>query len=242
MMPPESGRAAPNVRFLLMHGAGLGSWIWDRVIPELSVPADAVDLPGRGDGSNPSEVSLTQCIDFVARKASPRSILVGHSFSAEVALGVAAAHPRAVAAVVLVGGVVPESGKSFMSLLPLPQRLFLYVLLKLSRNGIKLPASLIKSEYCNDLDEDMTGLVLAKKVPEVPHLYLDKIDWAALPDDMPRFYVKLLNDKSVDPQQQDEIISRIRATDVESLRTGHLPMLARPREMAAILNRVAYRT
>ena len=201
IMPQESEIAAPNARLLLMHGAGLGSWIWDRVVPRLTVPVEAVDLPGRGDGSNPGEVSLTQSIDFVASKARPRSVLVGHSFSAEVALGVAAAHPQAVAAVVLVGGVVPESGKSFMSLLPLPQRLFLNVLLKISRNGIRLPTSLIKSEYCSDLDEETTELVLAKIAPEAPRLYLDKLDWAALPEDMPRFYVKLLNDKSVDPKE-----------------------------------------
>lgn len=228
--------------WLLLHGAGLGGWIWDRAIPEINAPAEAIDLPGRGNGGDPGAVTLAQCIEYVAGKArdlATRPVLVGHSFSAEVALGVAAAHPQTVAAVVLVGGVVPESGKSFMSILPLPQRLFLGVLLRWARGGITLPASLVRNEYCNDLDEETTNLVLSRLVPEVPRLYLDDVDWSALPESMPRFYVKLLNDRSLNPKKQDRMIERIQASGVESLRSGHLPMLAQPREMAATLNRIA---
>lgn len=237
-MPGTDGTIHTKPRLVLLHGAGLGKWIWDRVLPKLTAPAEAVDLPGRSDQRNPGDVTLSQCIDFVAGKTRSQSILVGHSISAEVAFGVAAAHPQSVAAVVLVGGMLPESGKSFMSLLPLPQRFFLHVVLRLSRSGVKLPASLTKAEYCSDLDEETTNLVLKRVAPEAPRLYLDNLDWSALPKNMPRFYVKLLDDKSVDPMQQDEIIDRIRATDVESLSTGHLPMLAQPYEMAATLNRL----
>ncbi len=237
-MSTETGLSSSNPHILLMHGAGLGRWIWDRVIPELPASTEAVDLPGRSDGRNPGDVTLAECIDFIAEKAQPPAILVGHSFSAEIALGVAAAHPQRVAAVILVGGLVPESGKSFMTLLPLPQRLFLHVLLRLSRRGVKLPASLVKSEYCDDLDEQTTELVLAKTTPEAPRLYLDALDWSALPESMPRFYIKLLDDRSLDLKQQERIIERIRATDVRSMQTGHLPMLASPHEMAKTLNRL----
>jgi pimeloyl-ACP methyl ester carboxylesterase len=232
---------SPKPSLILLHGAGLGRWIWDSVIPELTAPAQAVDLPGRGDGTKPGNVTLKQCIDLVrdkARALTTRSILVGHSISGEVALGVAAAHPEKVAAVVLVGGVAPESGKSFMSLMPLPQRLFLHVLLKRARGGIKLPESLARKQYCNDLDESTTNMVLSRLTPEAPRLYLDKLEWSALDETIPRFYIKLLDDKSVPPKQQDKIIRRIRATREESLKTGHLPMLARPRELAAALNRL----
>ena len=226
---------------ILLHGAGLGRWIWDSVIPELAAPAQAVDLPGRGDGTSPGDVTLKQCIDLVhdkARALTTRSILVGHSISGEVALGVAAAHPKKVAAVILVGGVAPESGKSFMSLMPLPQRLFLHVLLKRARAGIKLPDSLARKQYCNDLDEATTSMVLSRLTPEAPRLYLDKLEWSALDERVPRFYIKLLDDTAVPPKQQDRIIRRIRASKVESLKTGHLPMLARPSELAAALNRL----
>lgn len=233
-------RTKPHL--LLMHGAGLGGWIWDRVVPDLAGPGEALDLPGRGDGVRPGDVTLESCIDFVASRArsiGKRSILVGHSFSAGIALGAAAAHPDVVAAVVLVGGLVPESGRSFMSLLPLPQRLFLGVLLRRARNGISLPASLVRKEYCNDLDEASTKQVLARVMPEAPRLYLDDVDWSALPRSVPRFYVKLLNDASVSVKQQDQMIERIESSGVVRLATGHLPMIAQPQEMAATLNHLA---
>lgn len=225
-------------RLLLLHGAGLGSWIWDRVIPELSFPAEAIDLPGRDGESRPADVTLQQAIDFVAGKARGyRSVIVGHSFSAEVAIGVATTYPQHVAAVVLVGGVLPRSGKSFMSLVPFPQRLILGILLKRAKDGIRLPPKIVRNEYCNDLDAATTELVLSRLVPEAPRLYLDRLKWAAMPNDIPRVYVKLLNDRSVAPEKQDEMAQRIAPTRLETLRTGHLPMLAQPRAMAEVLNR-----
>lgn len=224
---------------VLLHGAGLGSWIWDPVIPHLNVPVEALDLPGRvGTDALPRSVTLQHAIDAVHDRLHGPSIVVGHSFSAEVALGVAAAHPASVAGVVLVGGVVPRSGRSFMSLLPYPQRVFLHLLLRLNRNGIRLPTSLVKSEYCSDLDAEQSARVLERIVPEAPRLYLDALNWSDIPDALPRFYVKLLRDKSVPLKQQDEAIGRIRATGVESIDAGHLPMLSRPQETAAALTRL----
>jgi pimeloyl-ACP methyl ester carboxylesterase len=230
-----------NPRLLLMHGAALGSWIWERVTPHLTAEVDALDLPGRGDGVNPGDVTLEQCIDFVARKvraSDAPSVLVGHSISAEVALAVASREPARVVSVVLVGGVVPESGQTFLSTVPLPQRLFLRLLLRRARTGIALPRSAAKKGYCNDLDDATTDLVLSRLVREAPRLYLDRVDWSPLPPNLPRVYVKLLDDKSVSVKQQDRFIERLGVTRVQSLHSGHLPMLARPRELAAILDRV----
>lgn len=225
-------------QLLLLHGAGLGAWIWDDVLPHLIHPARALDLPGRSDGANPGEVTLEQCIAFVAGQLAPRTILVGHSISAEIAVAAAARAPEQVAALVLVGGMVPESGKPFLSLLPPPMRMFLSVLLRLSRQGVALPESEVRKSYCNDLDDAQTALVLRKVTREIPHIYLDPVDWSALPPKMPRYYVKLMNDRSVQPKDQDKIIDRTRATVVE-LETGHLPMLKAPADLAAILERVA---
>ncbi|MEZ5654052.1 MAG: alpha/beta hydrolase [Burkholderiaceae bacterium] len=238
-MPPPSSAKPAAPQLLLLHGAGLGKWIWESVIPLLEVPAVALDLPGRNNRIDPSKVTLADCIEFVAGKTTERSIIVGHSLSAEIALGVASANPRGVAALVLVGGAVPESGKSFISLLPLAQRIFLHTLLRLGRRGVQLPASWARAQYCSDLDEPTCKMVLERMVPEIPRLYLDDVDWAALPAGLPRWYVRLLNDQSVGLAQQEEAIRRIRATSVESLQTGHLPMLVRPRDTALVLNRIA---
>ena len=69
--------AEPSTRLLLLHGAGLGGWIWDRVTPHLTESAEAVDLPGRTDGTNPGTVTLKHCIDFVAVESPRRERVEG---------------------------------------------------------------------------------------------------------------------------------------------------------------------
>jgi pimeloyl-ACP methyl ester carboxylesterase len=234
----------PNIhaptRLLLLHGAGLGAWIWDRVIPELNFPAEAVDLPGRGGKGLPGDVTLQQCIDFVAGRARGfRAVVVGHSFSAQVALGLASAYPQHVGAVILVGGIAQDSGKSFSSLMPIGQRVFMRLVLSRSREGVKLPPKLVAKHYCSDLDKSSTEFVVSRITPEAPRLYLDKLTWSGMPAELPRLYVKLMKDKSLTSDDQDKMMQRIAPTRMETLQSGHLPMLSQPRELAAILNRGA---
>ncbi len=56
-------------RFLLVHGAMGGAWVWERVIPGLEAAghtAEAIDLPGQGAdrhrlGRSPSPATPTRC-------------------------------------------------------------------------------------------------------------------------------------------------------------------------------------
>lgn len=235
-IPPVSAPVKP--RFVLLHGAGLGSWIWDDVVPKLQFAGQAIDLPGRPNPAKMTTIGLGQCVDAVAGTLHPHSILVGHSFSAPIALAVAARHPELVDGVVLIGGVIPESGKSFVSTLPLLQKLLMSAYIKSARKGVNLPASMIEKAYCNDLDAAKTAMVIANTVREVPGFYLDKLDWSDLPKSMPRIYVKLLDDASLTQAQQDASAGQLDNVAFISLNTGHLPMVSQPEMVANVLNRV----
>lgn len=211
---------------LLLHGAGLGPWIWDRVIPHLDAPSDTLELP-RPHGT------VAEAAELIAKSAQP-SLVVAHSFSAMFALAAATAQPERFTGIVCVGGVVPESGKSFLSLMPPPMRLFMRVILRRSKDGVRIPRKLIARDYCNDLDEATTQLVLSRVVPESPRFYSDRVQWNAQPNVS---YVRLTEDHSAPLKTQDRIIERVGAARVDELATGHLPMLAQPRAMAEVLNR-----
>jgi pimeloyl-ACP methyl ester carboxylesterase len=207
---------------ILLHGAGLGPWIWDRVLPHLKTEARTFDRT--------VEATLEQCIDEVVPHAEGR-VVVGHSFAAQIALGVAAkVRPRAV---VLIGGMLARPGKPFLSLLPLPQRLIVGTMLRRAKNGIDLPKKLVRKEYCNDLDEATTQLVLERVRPEAPRLYLDPAEWRG--DIAPRVYFRLLEDKSVSQRMQERMIE-LTAARVKVLDSGHLPMLSQPETVAGLLN------
>lgn len=42
-----------EITIVLLHGAGTGAWVWERVLKELSMRAVALDIPGRTDGATP---------------------------------------------------------------------------------------------------------------------------------------------------------------------------------------------
>lgn len=217
---------------LLLHGAGLGAWIWQRVLPHLLLPARALDLPGRGDGTPPREVTVEQSVRRLVDQIGDDTVIVGHSFGAMIALAAATRKP---ASVISLGGVVPESGRAFVSLMPFLQRLIVGTMIRRAHDGIRIPDSIIRKSYCNDLDPTTTELVLRHVVPEAPRLYLDPVEWSPHAP----AYVKLLRDASVSAKNQERMIARMHATRIETLATGHLPMLAQPQETAAVLNRLA---
>jgi pimeloyl-ACP methyl ester carboxylesterase len=227
---------------VLLHGAGLGSWVWTKVKPQLRLGAEAIDLPGRGPGENPGAVSLRECTDYLVTLLMARdepSVVVAHSFSSQVAMLAAAEHPERVRAVVLVGGVLPESGRSLLSIFPQPGRFLLGIYLRLARAGVRLPAGLSRKQYGGGLDPAEADMVVQRLVPEARGMYLDRVHWQKLPPSVLVVYVKLLNDAAIPPKQQDLMARRAGATRIETIDAGHLPMISHPSEMAEIIERVS---
>ena len=82
---------------ILMHGIGLGPWLWDRWAPFFESQGFScvrLTMPGHGDGSNPGVADLVAAAEGAVEKARGPCILVGHSMSGLVAQLVAARHPE----------------------------------------------------------------------------------------------------------------------------------------------------
>src|SRR6266508_913128 len=182
--------------FVLVHGAALGPWIWDPVVPLLDRPALAVELPGRGArGADLRRVTLETAVrstlDDVTALDVDRVVIVGHS---------------------------------------------LRLVVTTSRNGVGIPRFAARRALCNDLDSATTSMVVRRMVREAPRLYRDPVQWS-LPATVPRFYVKTLRDRAgYSPRLQDRMMANLGDAQARTVDSGHLPMLSRPRELAAILN------
>ncbi len=228
-----------NTGVVLFHGAGLGSWIWDAVLPHLTVPHLALDLPGRAGIERPKRLSLDDCAEQVAgqlREWTPENlVLVGHSVSGGLAMRVATLLGGRVVGVVMVGAVVPPPGGAYVDVFPWFSRAMLKTLFFFVPQGAKAPDGVLTKALCSDLDGDDTKRVLDRSVVPLPRLFLDKVPW----DDriaIGRTYVKLTDDQSdVTPALQDRMAARLGA-DVIEIPAGHLPMLSRPAELAQALN------
>lgn len=229
--------------FVLIHGGGLEGWVWERVTPLLELPALAARrVP---PGASPSRLTVADCARFIQQQADAagfeRTILVGHSIGGVLAPAVAGLAPARVAHMVFVGANIPPEGQSALSRFQGGERLLVWLGAVLAGWGIKprrATEQYIRERVCNGLDEASARQAVEGGLhPEPPALLLERVARGDL-SRIPCTYVKLLRDLALAPEVQERMAAEIGAR-VQTLDTGHLPMLARPAELAAILNSVA---
>ena len=104
--------------FLLLHGAGLGAWIWKDVISGIHAPYVAADFPYR-TGTQAERNALTfddyvqAVMDQAATLQTAKVVVVAHSLSGTVALKVAAQLGERLAGFIAVGAAIPKNGASY---------------------------------------------------------------------------------------------------------------------------------
>jgi pimeloyl-ACP methyl ester carboxylesterase len=248
-MPPSQPGSQPSQNddgFVLLHGAMLGRWIWERVDPRLASPALALDFPGRGvKPADVTTVKLRDVIDSVVADIDSwpikRLVLVAHSLSGIVIPAVISRFPQRVTGVVFLSASVPKSGASYLDALPRLQRMFLRIALSTQRKrGLLSPMWATRRSLCNDLDEGTTALVIDNLSREPPGIYTDPIP-GEIPASVPTVYIKLTSDHAFSPRLQDQMIARLHDPHIEEMDAGHLPMLGHPDELAAAFNSVVER-
>jgi hypothetical protein len=147
------------------------------------------------------------------------------------------------AGIVFLAANVPEDGRNALSAFPLGRRLQMTVgqhLADLALTPTKALRSWVRATLCHDLDAAAEALRLERALdPEPSALFFERFSHEEL-GDLPRSYVKLLEDRALPPSTQDRMASRIGARLV-SVDCGHAAMLARPRELAVILRDEAAR-
>lgn len=247
MSPASKAHEQPiRVGFVLLHGAMLGRWIWERVEPRLAGPVLSLDFPGRGERpADVTTVKLGDVIDSVVTDIDTwpvdQVVLVAHSLSGIVVPALISRLPRRVADLVFVGAAVPTPGSSYLHALPRSQRIFLRFVLFTQKKGLITPAWATRRSLCNDLDEPTTSLVIENLTREAPRVYQDPVP-GEIPVSIPTLYVKLTADHAFSPAVQDRMIGRLHDPVVQEIDAGHLPMLGRPDRLAALCNAVFERT
>lgn len=221
---------------VLLHGAGTGAWVWERVVAALPIAALALDVPGRTAEATPDSCA-NQLVAALDRQRVGPVMLVLHSLAGVLAPALSAGLGARLEKCVFVSGVIPSEGSSFADALGFPARLILRVLFKFNPEGLKPSEAMIRRELCNDLSEQDAALVVSRYEAERPGLYLTPV--GAPPAQLAYAYVKLLEDRSVAPALQDRMITRLDNSRVHEISAGHLVMLSQPAALAEILGREA---
>ena len=233
------------VTFVLVHGGGFAGSCWDLLAPLLDRPTVAVDLPGRGSRpAHPADVSVGDYVEAVTAEIVSGNltdvVLVGHSMAGIVLPGVMGRIPERLGRVVFLASAVPAQGQTVAEILSTLGPVAAEVAVRLgdeamTQNGALHP-DLARAMFCNDMDASQTAFTLGRLVPESLNVINEPVDLSGLQHHVPKTYVRLLQDASIVPEAQDAMIANLGDCDVVDLDAGHMAMISRPKELAALLN------
>jgi pimeloyl-ACP methyl ester carboxylesterase len=237
-------------RFVLVHGAFGGAWVWDDIVGELERAghsARAFDLPGSGDDPSPvADATLDnyarRICEVLAEEPEP-AILVGHSMGG-VAITQAAARCRErVAMLVFVAAFMPQDGQSLLDLTRLPEGAGDQVQANITIDGdppvATMPPEARAAINFRASDEQIQrSIELHRPQPVEPFGAPVSIPAGAL-DGLPRAYVHCTEDPAIPPPLQLRMIRENPCVDVVEIDTDHSPQLSATAELLVALGRFA---
>lgn len=241
--------AAPRPPVVLVHGAWMGAWVWDRVAADLRSRGHAVtvvELPGHGaDPTPPEKLSLDGYAKAVldALPAGGNTVLVGHSMAGMVISLVGERAPERVGRLVYVAAYLPRDGESLYKLSQTDADSRVPRYWQQADPARYSPATIrsdgIADAFCADCSAGDAAALVARHRPEaVPPLgtpvKLSAERWGRLP----KLYVHTLRDGAVSHRLQQAMVAAagpgVRTATLDS---AHAPMLTQPRALAELISR-----
>lgn len=230
---------------VLVHGAWHGAWCWRRVLPVLraaGATVHAVTLTGVGDRSHlltavsGVETHVQDVLALIEAEELASVVLVGHSYGGLVVTGVAdallAQSPERLHSLVYVDAVVPHSGESWSST-HTPETIQARLNQAEASGGLSFPAP----------DASVFGLegadrawVNRRQTPQPVAVYCSplKFDEAAVAR-VPRLFVDCTSPALPTIAVSRERVRAQAGWQLQTLATGHDPMVSEPQALADIL-------
>lgn len=242
---PSPDSSLRGEKFMLVHGAWNGAWVWEEVemrLEERGATVRTVTLPGHADDATPvSETSLAAYVDAVLAEIPSGApvTLVGHSFGGVVISLTAERAPERVKRLVYVGAFLPENGETALGLAQTDTDSDLGPAL-----GVDMEKGLVGIEreafpelFCADCNEDHLG-VLAEKYSDEPLPPL--VEPIELSDDhfgsVPKYYVYTAQDRVLSPAFQQRVTARVELAGTATIETSHSPFFSAPEELVATID------
>lgn len=244
--------------FVFVHGAWLGAWCWDKVIPfleEKGHKAIALDLPGHGKNEAPIEEqdihTYSAYIAEVLRKQEEKVILVAHSMGGMSASEAAAAVPEKVKKLVYVTAFLPKDGQAnnYYGDISGIQETNWYEL-----GSMNIGVVLTDDKKAMYLEPGFAMPALYNDIPEAEGLEYCKLhggESLAAPytaaklndafDEIPKYYIRCSQDGILTPDIQEKMLNATPVEKIYTLDSGHSPYISKPQELADILLDVADR-
>jgi pimeloyl-ACP methyl ester carboxylesterase len=239
--------ANPPLTFVLVHGAFHGGWCWRDVAERLRAAGAAVFTPtmtGLGERAHllnravGIETFFNDVSGLIAAEELNDIVLVGHSFGGVVISGVADRMADRIRHLVYLDAVVPQNGRSAISLLPAETAATRIRMAEASSGGLSIP---VPKGDIFDLPPGTGRDWVARRI--TPHplaAYTDVVRLnAPAGNGLPRSYIRCTDPvyPAVVPTY-DAIVQQPGWTFVD-LPTGHDAMISAPGPLTDLLLKLA---
>lgn len=219
-------RRATNV--VLVHGLFADGSSWSGVIPLLQ--ARGLNVTSVQNPLTTLEEAVAACRKELDRQDGP-TVLAGHSFSGMIVTE-AGVHPN-VSALVYVAARAPDAGEDYAALaarFPAPP----------ASAGIvydgdegRLSEQAFLRDFAGDVPPSKARVLFAVQQPFRKALLAGRTTQAAWRT-KPSFYAVSTQDRTINPDLQRYMASRMKARTVE-LRSSHVSLISHPREVASLI-------
>jgi len=231
--------------YLLVHGAWVGGWSWEKVVPLLEAKGhnvQVIDLPGHGTDKTPvNEVTLQAYTDRVCQVLDgleDRVILVGHSMGGIVISQAAEARPDKIEKLVYLTAYLLENGETMMQAAQEDQESLAGKNIILSEGGSYITTveeSIKNVHFPDSTDEDVERV----KEMIVPHpieplatpIHITEENYGSIP----RVYIECTNDLVISPSAQKTMYTKVPCEQVLSLESSHTPNYGSPNKLVELL-------
>lgn len=216
---------------LFIGGAGLPAWAWGDVRQALSDqrPTTVASRPTEPDAS-----LADHALQAFEDAPDGEFVVVAHSSGGMIAAAMTTVAPGRLVGLIAVSAVVPAAGASFIGSMPFPNRLVLGAVMRVA--GTRPPAKAIRKSLGASVAPDVVDRVVNDFETESIHLFKDAVAAPAYPER--RGYIRTANDREFGLKLQDRFATNLGATKIETLQTGHHPMLEDPAGLAAAIERL----
>ena len=242
-------------RFVLVHGAFAGAWIWEPLKYALTAAGHSVqafDLPGLGDDHTPVsectlEANAARLCEVLADGSGP-AIVVAHSMGGIIATQAAARCPNPVAALIYVAAFMPKDGQSLLALTKLPEGAGDQVQANIVIEGDPpvaiMPAVASRKALYDCCTEEVAAWAIARQRPQPVAPFATPVSIpAGVLEGMKRYGVLCLQDRAMQPALLRRMIAENPCAGVVELDTDHTPLLSMTGELAkALLQFAAHST
>jgi pimeloyl-ACP methyl ester carboxylesterase len=223
----------PIKNAVLVHGAFADGSSWAKVIPLLEAKGLHVTAVQNPLSSLADDVAATR--RAIARQDGP-IILVGHSWAGMV-ISEAGNDPK-VAGLVYVAAIVPDEGQAASDVLkPYAPGPGLAEAKPDASGFLSLTRKGIDEDFVPDLRPADRAIVYATQGAWNSACLADKVSVPAWTT-KPSWFIAAANDRILPPEYERAIAKHIHATTT-TLATGHVPMLSKPKEVAAVIIQAA---